>query len=507
MKIIPIRPSAAADSPGKKPMRPLFSRIFGIWTVALIAATLAVTVLTMALTRYDRTNPNDLVIVLDPGHGGSDVGASNTALGLYESEINLKIALACRDRLRQYDGIRVYMTHTGVRSEVAKSSLSSRVSVAGEVGADIFISLHINSAEHKDANGAEVYVPITTHEPKYHEECSRLADGILTNLQALGLGSRGVKTRASGGGRVYTFDDGTSEKGDYYYVIGEPISRLGIPGILVEHAFIDGDSSFLDTDAKLTALGVADAEAIARHYGLTLKTDAIGISSFTSDDVSSHTPDISSDISSDDSDISSDVMISSEPDTSEPDNSSSSVESTVSSEPLAVEEETDPAVLKVESMIRDLPDPPGSKDGAAVGAARRAFIALSESGKNAVDTALYQKLCRVVTIYENLTHPIRFMVKDGSEMSIDRVTGQLLHAETARQQSRKITVFSIMMEMELFIDPDVPDEYKQEGILSYRVTAPDGTPLESDDEVSDGTTISVWYNDLRLDTLTVSIRS
>ena len=92
MKIIPIRPSAAADSPGKKPMRPLFSRIFGIWTVALIAATLAVTVLTMALTRYDRTNPNDLVIVLDPGHGGSDVGASNTALGLYESEINLKIA-------------------------------------------------------------------------------------------------------------------------------------------------------------------------------------------------------------------------------------------------------------------------------------------------------------------------------------------------------------------------------------------------------------------------------
>ena len=183
------------------------------------------------------------------------------------------------------------------------------------------------------------------------------------------------------------------------------------------------------------------------------------------------------------------------------------MESTVSSEPLAVEEETDPAVLKVESMIRDLPDPPSSKDGAAVGAARRAFIALSESGKNAVDTALYQKLCRVVTIYENLTHPIRFMVKDGSEMSIDRVTGQLLHAETARQQSRKITVFSIMMEMELFIDPDVPDEYKQEGILSYRVTAPDGTPLESDDEVSDGTTISVWYNDLRLDTLTVSIRS
>lgn len=502
MKTIPICPSAAADSPGRKPTRPLISRVFGVWTVALIVAALAVTVFTMALIRFDKTNPDDLVIVLDPGHGGSDVGASNTALGLYESEINLKIALACRDRLQQYDGIKVYMTHTGVRSEVAKSSLSSRVSVAGEVGADIFISLHINSAERKDANGAEVYVPITSHEPKYHEECSRLADGILTNLQALGLGSRGVKTRASGGGRVYTFDDGTSEKGDYYYVIGEPISRLGIPGILVEHAFIDGDSSFLDTDAKLAALGVADAEAIARHYGLTLKTDAIGSSSFTFDDVSSHAPDISSDAS----DVSSDVMISSEPDTSEPDISSSSAESTVSSEPLAVEEETDPAVLKVESMIQALPESPTDKDGAAVGSARRAFIALSESGKNAVDTALYQKLCRVVTTYENLTHPIRFMVRDGSEMSIDRVTGQLLHAETARQQSQKITVFSLMMEMELFIDPDVPDEYKQESILSYRVTAPDGTPLESDDEVSDGTTISVWYNDLRLDSLTVSIR-
>lgn len=471
--------------------KPFISRFFRAWAFLLLAAAVTVTTVTAMMTRFDKVNHDDLVIVLDPGHGGSDVGASNTALGLYESEINLKIALACRDKLQQYDGVRVYMTHTGVRSEVAKSSLSSRVSVAGEVGADLFISLHINSAQSKDAAGAEVYVPMTTHEPKYNEECTKLAEKILLNFQALGLGSRGVKTRASGGGRVYTFEDGTTEKGDYYYVIGEPISRLGIPGMLVEHAFIDGDSAFLDTDAKLAALGRADALAIADHYGLTLKSEYADISS-VGYDVSS-LPDGSS---VPEPPVSSDPVESTE--TSVPDISSE--------EQHAVEEEKDASVLKVEALIKALPDRPGDGDGTAIVTARRAFVALSEANRNAVDAALYQKLCNVVTAYEEMTHPIRFVVRDGSEMSIDRVNETLLHAETAMQQSQKITVFSLLMEMDLFIDPDVPDEYKQEGILTYRVTDPDGKELGIDDVVPDGTVISVLYNDLLLDSLTVSIR-
>ena len=469
----------------KKPL-PLISRVFRVWALLLLCAAVAVTGITAMLVQFDKVNHDDIVIVLDPGHGGADVGAVNSSLGLYESEINLKIALACRDKLQQYDGVRVYMTHTGVRSEVAKSSLSSRVSVAAEVGADIFISLHINSASSKSAAGAEVYVPMTTHEPKYNEECTKLAEHFLDNFQALGLGSRGVKTRASGGGRVYTFDDGTTEKGDYYYVIGEPISRLGIPGMLVEHAFIDGDSAFLDTDAKLITLGQADARAIADYYGLTLKPEYADVSSSLTD-------------------ISSAPEVSSSP---ESDTSETPAESDVSSEePPAVEAEKDPSVLHVEELITALPDAPAENDGTKINEARTAFVALDEAGKNSVDAALYQKLCNVVTAYENLTHPIRFAVREGSELSIDRVNGQLLHAETAKQQSQKITVFSLMLELELFIDPEVPDEYRQDGILTYRMTAPDGTELGSDDEMTDGSVIAVWYNDILLDSLKISIQS
>lgn len=490
---------------------PVISKIFRGWTLLLLCAAVAVTGLTAALVRFDKVNHDDLVIVLDPGHGGADVGATNTALGLYESEINLKIALACRDQLEQYDGVRVYMTHTGVRSEVAKSTLSSRVSVAGEVGADIFISLHINSAESKDAAGAEIYVPMTTHEPKYNEECTKLAERILANFQALGLGSRGVKTRASGGGRVYTFADGTTEPGDYYYVIGEPISRLGIPGMLVEHAFIDGDAAFLDTDAKLAALGQADARAIADHYGLTLNpqyADGASPTVNTSSPPTQSTATTQSTTAATESTsrTASTTSTTSTQKTQKTQTTTRATQSTVSSEPLTDEEEKDPAVVKVESLIKALPDNPTESDSNKIHRARKAFLALDEPQKNTVDAQLYQKLCNVVTAYENLTHPIRFTVKEGSEMSIDRVNGKLLHAETAMQQSHKITVFSLAMELELFIDPEVPDEYKQDGVLTFRAVSPDGKPLDYDDEVTDGSVISVLYNDLLLDSLDVSIQ-
>ena len=122
------------------------------------------------------------------------------------------------------------MTHTGVDNTYGKSSLSRRVSVAGEVGADIFISLHINSASNKTANGCEVFVPITKHEPKYNEQCTALGEEIIAKLTALGLNSRGIKTKKSGGGRVYKFSDGTTETG---IIESAPVKFKPIPPDLV----------------------------------------------------------------------------------------------------------------------------------------------------------------------------------------------------------------------------------------------------------------------------------
>lgn len=456
----------------------LQSKVLRVWIVILLCISVIVTSCAMFLIEFDKTNSDDIVIVLDAGHGGSDVGAYNSELGLYESEINLKIALACRDNLAKYDGVRVYMTHTGVGNSVGIASLRNRVSVAEEVGADIFISLHINSATSKTANGAEVYVPRTTHEPKYNEECTKLAEKFIENFEALGLKSRGVKTRESGGGRVYTFEDGTTELGDYYYVVGEPISRLGIPGILVEHAFIGGDSDFLDSDEDLMILGKADADAIASYYGLKLKPEYENASSEVSSqtETESTIPEVNSQDESDEQD-----------------------------EEFTSEDDEDTEVKNVENMINALPENPTMDNANQIKAARTAFIALGESRQKLISTELYQKLCNSVTAYENLIHPVRIVPKAGSELSIDRVNNRLLNVETAAQASGKITVFSIMLELEVYIDPSVSDEYKDESTLDYRIISPEGKQLSYDDVVPDNSVISIVCGDTVLDTLTISI--
>ena len=450
------------------------SGIARIFVAVTMCGALIITGLSTVLTSFGNSDREEIIIVLDPGHGGSDTGAINRQLGLSESAINLKIALACRERLNQYKGVRVYLTHTGVDNTYGKSSLSRRVSVAGDVGADIFISLHINSASNKTAHGIEVFVPITTHEPKYNEQCTALGESIISKVTALGLGSRGIKTRRSGGGRVYKFSDGTTETGDYYYVVGEPISRLGIPGILVEHAFIDADSDFLDSDEDLAALGRADADGIAAFYGLILNSAAVESASSNETSSVPESP------------------VSSEPDTSSEDDFTS-------------EEDAESEVKVLEDMIRALPESPTSYDANQIRAVREAYNSMSTSERANLDPELYQKMYRSVTAYEEAVHQVRIAVREGSQLSIDRFNGKLLNVATTLQRSGKITVFSVMVELELYIDSNAPEQYKNEGVLTYRVTSPDGSELGENDEVPDGSLISVMYNDTMLDSLAVSL--
>ncbi|MDD6396229.1 MAG: N-acetylmuramoyl-L-alanine amidase [Firmicutes bacterium] len=451
-----------------------FGKATRIWIATVLCMAIAAMNFSLIFFQPDHNDKDDIVIVLDPGHGGVDIGAYNSALGLYESEINLKIAIACRDILMHYDGVRVYMTHTGVRTRQGDASLRNRINVAQEVGADIFISLHINSADSKTAHGAEIYVPHTTYKAEYNQKCTELANKILDNFKKLGLGSRGVKERKSGGARTYTYDNGTSEVGDYYYVVGEPIRRLGIPGILVEHAFIEGDSDFLDSDEELELLGKADAEAIAEYYGLTLKDEYKHVSS---QETSSHTADAGSNISSDDNGG------------------------------FTSEEDMDEEVAAVESMINALPDNPTADDYEQINKVRAAFDALGDNKQSLVSAELYQKLCNVITACENLRLSVRIAVKQGSEMAIDRVNNKLLNVETAKQNSGKITVFSIMLELELYISPSAPEKYQDETNLDYRIVNPDGDLLEYSDTVPNGSVISIVCDNEVLDSLTLVILS
>ena len=81
----------------------------------------------------------DLTVVIDPGHGGSEKGAIG-ALGDLEKDINLKIGLELEEILKS-QGINVVMT----RECDGNVSLDDRVDIAKKNNANIFISIHLNS--------------------------------------------------------------------------------------------------------------------------------------------------------------------------------------------------------------------------------------------------------------------------------------------------------------------------------------------------------------------------
>ncbi|MGP4041747.1 N-acetylmuramoyl-L-alanine amidase [Gracilibacillus sp. D59] len=91
-------------------------------------------------------------IVLDPGHGGRDVGAIGTSGG-YESTYTLKTAQILRNMLEE-QGVDVYLT----RSNNQYVPLTSRTTHANLVQADVYLSLHYNSTpELPDVRGIDTY--------------------------------------------------------------------------------------------------------------------------------------------------------------------------------------------------------------------------------------------------------------------------------------------------------------------------------------------------------------
>ncbi len=92
------------------------------------------------------------LVVLDPGHGGHDPGAGSGTIK--EKAVTLRIAREIRARLLEEGGVRVALT----RDEDRYLMLAERTSMARRLKADLFVSIHADSAESRDARGASVYV-------------------------------------------------------------------------------------------------------------------------------------------------------------------------------------------------------------------------------------------------------------------------------------------------------------------------------------------------------------
>ncbi|AIT81738.1 N-acetylmuramoyl-L-alanine amidase family protein [Novosphingobium pentaromativorans] len=123
------------------------------------------------------------LVVIDAGHGGFDPGAGQGALK--EKSVALQIALAVRDRLLEGGGVRVALTRDNDRF----IALADRPDIARRLGADLFVSIHADSAENDTARGASVYV---LSEKGSDEAARRFAATDSTSIKVNGVPLSGI---------------------------------------------------------------------------------------------------------------------------------------------------------------------------------------------------------------------------------------------------------------------------------------------------------------------------
>lgn len=182
-------------------------------------------------------------VFIGVGHGGSDPGA--VADGLKEKDINLAVALACRDELERHD-VLVLMSRTVDEDD----RLGEEIRECNAFSPDLAMDVHNNAG---GGDGAEVFYG-TSGKGK------PAAENILEEIKKIGQNSRGAKTWVNAKGQ------------NYLGFIRETLA----PAILVECAFLDNkkDVQIIDTPQEQKQFGVAIAKGILKTLDIAWKEDA-----------------------------------------------------------------------------------------------------------------------------------------------------------------------------------------------------------------------------------------
>lgn len=175
--------------------------------------------------------------------GGSDSGA--VANNTKEKDLNLSIALACRDELVRH-GVSVKMSRTTDEND----PIGDEINECNAYAPDLAVDIHNNAG---GGDGAEVF---------YHHgggKGKNLAENILAEIVKLGQNSRGIKTRVNSQGK------------DYYAFI----RNTSCPAVIVECAFVDNasDLKFLATEGDRQKVGVAIAHGILKSLGIAYQSE------------------------------------------------------------------------------------------------------------------------------------------------------------------------------------------------------------------------------------------
>lgn len=181
------------------------------------------------------------MIIIDPGHGGTDPGKATQ--GLHESDIVLDTSKRLQSLLEKHTPFRVLLTReTDIRlGEKQGEDLKNRVDFAKEHNGDVFVSIHANASKNHDGYGTETFYYKGSEKKEVNErekDSYMLADKIQKRLvKALDTRDRGVR------------------EGDLYV-----LRENEMPAVLTELAFLDNS---------------ADYEKLASESGRQIAAEAI----------------------------------------------------------------------------------------------------------------------------------------------------------------------------------------------------------------------------------------
>jgi len=217
------------------------------------------------------------LIVIDPGHGGKEIGASHVfpdGTVLTEKDLNLAVATKVTALLRAagYTVIQTRTTDSWVDSKLIDvtgdgvvnlaDDLQMRIDIANNAHATLFLSIHFNGATDPSISGTTAYYDAARPFSDRSEYFATLINQeTVAHLHAIGYYpvNRGVMTDSSAVGA-----------GEHFYILGPDAVRPSqMPGALVEGLFLTNpvDALQLRNPQTVDALAQAYAQAVKDYYG------------------------------------------------------------------------------------------------------------------------------------------------------------------------------------------------------------------------------------------------
>jgi N-acetylmuramoyl-L-alanine amidase len=218
------------------------------------------------------------LVVIDAGHGGKDVGAISIT-GSYEKDVTLAIARAAARALEASGRVRVKLT----REDDRFIPLGGRVAIARAAHADLFLSVHADSAPNPLARGASVY---TLSETSSDEVAARLAArenksdiiaGVNLGIEAPEVGDILIDLLQRNTMNVSIafaealqgeLDDRIAFRGEFHHFAGFRVLKAAdTPSVLLETGYVSNadDAALLTSKAGQKIIGDGIARAVEAH--------------------------------------------------------------------------------------------------------------------------------------------------------------------------------------------------------------------------------------------------